>query len=231
MVHIELNSNENIAASEISLHNYRYLERETGIDAQNFVSLIEHINKLIHPNSLQLGPNVISLGCGQARDAAVIRKIFKSQSIGNENFIYCGIDISSYDLAEARNVYQDQLLTNKKQEFKFIEADINTLPLDSELWGSADFVILRHQYGFAQPEIWTNIFDRGFNMLKPKGKLMFTSFAEYEHIPTLSYVRECGQRELVTLENRFARTMRMETEEKPSMKVDCFVSLFEKTKT
>lgn len=202
---------------------YMFKEREFSPAADRLCLLVCEINKRLSPNRLSLGPNVVSIACGDAREGAAIRRIFKDTNPESGEYLYTGIDIDGEALDLARKSYA---LGRIRDDFRFLMRDLGVPGSVAELCGTADLVIARHNFFISDPSVWSSIFKTGFELLNPEGHFVITSFTPQEHLLALRCIAGLGHKAIVTIDNPYARTILRRSGDLPDLKEDGWVSVF-----
>lgn len=153
-------------AAQLTGENRRYL----------WNTLVTYVNQVPY-HAPKEGTTILSLGCGRAEDAIVLRAFFGDRPFGSpgQKARYIGID------AEEKAIEGARLMNDSHEpQTTLIKGDATDLSRILEVPKQVDVVMLRHQQISASKEVWGKMLEEGYARLRPGGILICTSYSDVE---------------------------------------------------
>jgi len=151
---------------------------------------------------------ILDLACGECHEAETLASHFK-QSNPQQAIEFVGSDLRAREIDNARNRLRS--LEGKEDNdlsFRFFSSDLSKASAKAELGENFDFVLLRHQNYWNDPEAWKRIFETSLSQLKTGGKLLITSYFDQEHLlARQALTNELGAKEVLTQRNLSSRKL------------------------
>jgi SAM-dependent methyltransferase len=120
-------------------------------------------------------PAVLNLACGRADETGVLVEALAPR--GAPLFLL-GIDLRAAEIEEARARWLPA--GGPGQDLAFRSGDASRVDRMRQL-PRFDFVFIRHQNFWHDPEVWTRLYRHALDALKPDGCLAITSYFDREH--------------------------------------------------
>jgi hypothetical protein len=161
-------------------------------------------------------PAILNLACGRADETGVLIQHLAPFA---GRLFYLGIDLRPPEIQEARSRWLPSQLPGHDLEFRAGDASqtdrIRLLP-------SFDFIFIRHQNFWSDPEIWTRLYRNSLSKLKPSGMLMITSYFDREHELATACLQQLRAKRIVHLPHPSSRALT----DAPGKSVDRHLSAF-----
>lgn len=161
-------------------------------------------------------PTLLNLACGRADETGVLIQHLAPLS---PRLFYLGIDLRPPEIQEARSRWLPSRLPGHDLEFRAGDASrtdrMTLLP-------PFDFIFIRHQNFWSDPEVWTRLYRNALSKLKPTGLLMITSYFDREHELATACLQQLRATKLIHLPHPASRPLK----DAPGKSVDRHLSAF-----
>lgn len=164
-------------------------------------------------------PAVLNLACGRADETGVLLSHLAPWA---DELFYLGVDLRPAEIAEARARWIPSSPPGWQLDFRAGDASrtdrMKQLP-------RFDFIFIRHQNYWHDPEVWMVLFRNAIEALKPDGLLAITSYFDREHALATTALLQSGATKLADIRNPRSR----ELPDAPKKSVDRHLALFRKS--
>ena len=160
--------------------------------------------------SVPQNPKILNLGCGICYEAFVLSSYFGNQPDGfsSKDVLVVGIDIDEKEIERAKDHYKSPDFSEKitkwvePPNYKFIHGDARRLRelVDDEF----DVVVARHPNVAEIQDDWYKIFKESYEIMKPEGFLIATSFSDIEHGMLEELIKKVGYKIALSSSNLHA---------------------------
>lgn len=161
-------------------------------------------------------PAVLNLACGRADETGVL---LQNLAPFSTRLFYLGIDLRPPEIEEAKRRWLPTRLPGHDMEFRAGDASrtdrMTLLP-------PFDFIFIRHQNFWSDPEVWTRLYQNALSRLKPSGLLMITSYFDREHELATACLRQLRAERIIHLPHPDSRALK----DAPGKSVDRHLSAF-----
>jgi SAM-dependent methyltransferase len=155
---------------------------------------------------------VLNLACGRADETGALAVALAPARIG----FYLGIDLRPDTIAEAASRWQ---LPGGSIEFRCgSAADVDRMRQLPDF----DFIFIRHQNYWNDPETWDRILAHAISQLEPNGLLACTSYFDHEHDLLKASLKTRGVELLCDVRHPVSRTL----PDVPGKSVDRHLAIF-----
>lgn len=161
-------------------------------------------------------PAILNLACGRADETGVL---IQNLAPFATQLFYLGVDLRTLEIREARSRWLPNRLPG--HEFEFRSGDASRTDRMT-LLPPFDFVFIRHQNFWSDPEVWTRLYQNALRKLKPEGLLMITSYFDREHELATACLRQLRAEPVVHLPHPSSRPLK----DAPGKSVDRHLSVF-----
>jgi SAM-dependent methyltransferase len=146
-------------------------------------------------------PTVLNLACGRADETGIL---IEALAPAGAPLFLLGIDLRGPEIDEARARWLPSCQPGQSLDFRCGDASrvdrMRQLP-------SFDFVFIRHQNFWHDPEVWTRLYRHALGALKPDGRLAITSYFDREHELATECLRQLGAKVLADLPHPASRPL------------------------
>lgn len=161
-------------------------------------------------------PTVLNLACGRADETGVLIQHLAPLA---PRLFYLGIDLRPPEIQEARSRWLPSRLPGHDLEFRAGDASrtdrMTLLP-------PFDFIFIRHQNFWSDPDVWTRLYRNALAKLKPTGLLMITSYFDREHELATACLEQLRATKRIHLPHPSSRPLK----DAPGKSVDRHLSAF-----
>ena len=161
-------------------------------------------------------PTILNLACGRADETGTL---IRNLAPFATRLFYLGIDLRPPEIQEARSRWLPTSLPGHDLDFRAGDASrtdrMTLLP-------PFDFIFIRHQNFWSDPEIWTRLYRNALAKLKPTGILMITSYFDREHELATACLQQLRAERIIHLPNPASRPLK----DAPGKSVDRHLSAF-----
>lgn len=131
-------------------------------------------------------PAVLNLACGRADETGIL---VETLAPAGAPIFLLGIDLRAPAIDEARARWLPARQPGQQLDFRSGDASrINRMRQLPRF----DFVFIRHQNFWHDPEVWTRLYRHALDSLKPDGLIVITSYFDHEHDLAGACLRQLG---------------------------------------
>lgn len=161
-------------------------------------------------------PAILNLACGRADETGVL---IQHLAPFTARLFYLGVDLRPPEIQEARSRW----LPNQRpgHDLEFRAGDASRTDRMTQL-PAFDFIFIRHQNFWSDPEIWTRLYRNALSKLKPTGILMITSYFDREHELATACLQQLRAERIIHLPHPSSRALK----DAPGKSVDRHLSAF-----
>lgn len=161
-------------------------------------------------------PTVLNLACGRADETGVLVEALAPHGAP---VFFLGIDLRAAEIDEARARWFPACLPGQKLDFR--RGDASRVDRMQQL-PHFDFIFIRHQNFWNDPEVWTRLYRHALGALKPDGRLAITSYFDREHELASACLQQLGAARVANLPHPASRRLT----DAPGKSVDRHLALF-----
>ena len=161
-------------------------------------------------------PAILNLACGRADETGVLLSRLAPLAC---RLFYLGIDLRGSEIQEARARWIPTREAGHELEFR--SGDASRTDRMAQL-PPFDFIFIRHQNFWNDPETWTRLYANALAKLKPTGKLAITSYFDREHDLACACLKQLGAACVANIANPYSRAL----DDAPGKSVDRHLALF-----
>lgn len=159
---------------------------------------------------------VLNLACGRADETGVL---VEALAPAGAPLFLLGIDLRPPEIDEARARWLPACQPG--QELDFRSGDASRVDRMKQL-PRFDFIFIRHQNFWNDPEVWTRLYRNALGALKPDGRLAITSYFDREHELATACLLQLGATRSADLMHPLSRPLT----DAPGKSVDRRLALF-----
>lgn len=161
-------------------------------------------------------PAVLNLACGRADETGIL---VETLAPAGAPVSLLGIDLRRPEIEEARARWLPAC--RPEQELEFRSGDASRVDR-MRLLPPCDFVFVRHQNFWHDPEVWTRLYRHALGALRGSGLLAITSYFDREHELATACLCQLGASRLTDLLHPVSRPLA----DAPGKSVDRRLALF-----